>query len=308
MTDLLGPANATNSTTARPNDTRVFDADDTWMKDCVGGVAGTGTKIEAAFFNGLLAQVRRAIRGMSIPVDNADDDMLLKAIQKAAQIEAYARGMPTNSAIYTAPGTFQLVVPAGVTRMLGHANGSGGSGGGAPANSFGGSGGGGGWYAWRILTVVPGETLDIIVPAGGVAGTGTQDGSPGAAAKIVRVSDATVLLNAPGGAAGKAGTITDGGAVQNNPGAGGPAVGTVVRAGQRGAQGRGPGNTYAAIGGMGGDSPNGGGGGHGTTSGGEAGTAPGGAGAGAGGFTGSNAVSGVGAAGEVALFWNDPPA
>lgn len=83
MSDLLGPADAPNAVTVRPAESRTFDADDTFFKDCVNGVAGTGTSIQQAFLNGLLQQVRRAIRGMSITEDNADDDMLLKAIQAA---------------------------------------------------------------------------------------------------------------------------------------------------------------------------------------------------------------------------------
>lgn len=81
--DLLGPANATNFTTVRPADTRVFGADDTYFKDCTPG-ARDGTAVQAGYLNGVLMQLRRAIRGMAITENNADDDMLLKAIQAAA--------------------------------------------------------------------------------------------------------------------------------------------------------------------------------------------------------------------------------
>jgi hypothetical protein len=82
MTDLLGPA-IPGATTERPTDNRTFGTEDTWIKDCSSDTAEDGTPLAAAFLNGLLAQCRRAIRGMGITVNNADDDMLLKAIQKA---------------------------------------------------------------------------------------------------------------------------------------------------------------------------------------------------------------------------------
>lgn len=81
--DLLGPANAVNFTTVRPADTRIFGAVDTFFKNCTPG-ARDGTAVEAAWLNGVLMQIRQAVRGMGITEDNADDDMLLKAIQAAA--------------------------------------------------------------------------------------------------------------------------------------------------------------------------------------------------------------------------------
>lgn len=81
MADLLGPANAPNAVTARPADARVFGADDTFFKGCSAPDVDDGTEVQADWLNGVLAQVRRAIRGMGIAVNNADDDMLLKAIQ-----------------------------------------------------------------------------------------------------------------------------------------------------------------------------------------------------------------------------------
>ena len=82
--DLLGPASAANTVTVRPAETRVFGPDDTFLKACTPGVPGTGTPIQAAFLNALLAQLRRAIRVEGVAEDNADDDMLSKAIRRAA--------------------------------------------------------------------------------------------------------------------------------------------------------------------------------------------------------------------------------
>jgi hypothetical protein len=104
MTDLLGPANAVNFTTLRPADTRIFPADDTYFKDCTPG-ARDGTAIQAAFLNGMLMQVRRAIRGMAIAEDNADDDMLLKAIQAAAAGLATEASLLASMPIHAMVGT-----------------------------------------------------------------------------------------------------------------------------------------------------------------------------------------------------------
>jgi hypothetical protein len=84
MTDLLGPASAANSTTARPADARIFGGTDTFFKDCTSPAANDGTVVEQAYLNAMLMQIRRAIRGMSVAENNANDDMLLNAIQSAA--------------------------------------------------------------------------------------------------------------------------------------------------------------------------------------------------------------------------------
>lgn len=97
MTDLLGPANAANSVTTRPSDSRVFGGSDTWAKDASSPTANDGTSWSASTFNGLLAQIRALIRGMAITVDNTDDNMLLKAVQAAAP--PYAVDTGTASAL-----------------------------------------------------------------------------------------------------------------------------------------------------------------------------------------------------------------
>lgn len=86
--DLFGPAafGATNPVAVRPVlvPGNAEGATDTWFLDCSSPTAQDGTSIEAAFLNFMLAQIRRAIRGMGIVESNLDDDMLLKAIQAAA--------------------------------------------------------------------------------------------------------------------------------------------------------------------------------------------------------------------------------
>lgn len=119
MTDLLGPASALNAVTTRPTDTRIFGEDDTWFKDCSSSTANDGTRIEADFLNGILAQVRRAIVGMGVPIDNADDDMLLKAIQAAtvtidAITKSQARAnMPLHAEVLSADGRIGITGSTG---------------------------------------------------------------------------------------------------------------------------------------------------------------------------------------------------
>lgn len=93
-TDLLGyGSNAPNVTTTRPADTRVFSVADTWAKDCSTPAAQDGTAIQAGWLNGLLGQARALIRGNGqtaalsdvIPVNNADDTMMLRAMQQLIQ-------------------------------------------------------------------------------------------------------------------------------------------------------------------------------------------------------------------------------
>lgn len=97
MTDLLGPANAANAVTTMPADSRVFGAVDTYFTPCTSPTANNGTAIGAAFLNGLLQQVRAAIRGQNVPQDNTNPNMLLQAMQAAAP--PYAADTGTQNAL-----------------------------------------------------------------------------------------------------------------------------------------------------------------------------------------------------------------
>ncbi|MFZ4807460.1 MAG: hypothetical protein ACOYLQ_09405 [Hyphomicrobiaceae bacterium] len=82
--NIVGPHGAgVGATTERPTDTNSGSGTDSWFRDCINGVSGTGTKIPAVWLNKVSALLRRAIRGMGVPESEVDDDMLLKAIQKA---------------------------------------------------------------------------------------------------------------------------------------------------------------------------------------------------------------------------------
>jgi hypothetical protein len=120
--DLLGIA-TTNSVTDRPADDRTLGGVDTWYKNCSGPGQQDGTQLNAHWFNKVMAQLRRAIRGMGITEDNSDDDMLLKAI-KAGGSQAIAAASalqplfpeittPSNGAMSVTTSTGSVVVAGG---------------------------------------------------------------------------------------------------------------------------------------------------------------------------------------------------
>ena len=110
MADILGPANADNSVTTRPAESRGFGSVDTFFKDCTAPTAEDGTEFQASFFNGLIAALRvvSRINGKKIDAvtdivtdDGADDNILAKALQNLIQRgqQAYAVGSGTANAI-----------------------------------------------------------------------------------------------------------------------------------------------------------------------------------------------------------------
>lgn len=80
MPDFLGPANAPGAVSARPTDARVFGANLTWFVDCTSPTANDGTMMQAAWLNGILAQLRDTITQSGVTIDNADD-MLTRAVR-----------------------------------------------------------------------------------------------------------------------------------------------------------------------------------------------------------------------------------
>lgn len=101
---------------------------------------------------------------------------------------------------WTTNGTYSFTVPSGVSRMLVAVYGAGGGG-----NSNGPSGAGGGCET-GFINVSPGESLSIIVGAGGVYG---NPGSDGGTSSIS--NEGTILASAAGGeGASSSGTATGG--------------------------------------------------------------------------------------------------
>jgi len=91
--NILGPFGAgVNPTTTRPTPATSGSGQDTWFRDCVDGDETTGTKVMSDWLNKMAAQLRRAIRGMGVTEAELDDDMLLKAIQRAEAVLANVGG------------------------------------------------------------------------------------------------------------------------------------------------------------------------------------------------------------------------
>lgn len=112
---------------------------------------------------------------------------------------------PSGAQTYTALGTFNWTVPVGVrscsvSLIGGGAGGGGGNTGAAYYNGRGGGGGAGGLSVRNSLTVTPGETLSVVVGAGGTGGTVTNTGGNGGQSSLRRGT--TVLSSANGGLGG----------------------------------------------------------------------------------------------------------
>ncbi len=115
MTDILGPGTAApNAVTTRVASYRAFGTVDTWFKDCSTPVSQDGTAFQADFFNGVIGQLRAAVRGNGKKIDgvtpivvedNTNDAMLLGAILQLIQRgqATYAPDTGTADALVVAP-------------------------------------------------------------------------------------------------------------------------------------------------------------------------------------------------------------
>jgi hypothetical protein len=166
---------------------------------------------------------------------------------------------------YTSPGTYYFTVPAGVTSIscvvIG---GGGGSSGCSGASQYSGAGGGGGGLVYGTISVTAGQTVTVLVGAGGTAGTNVNSstniaGNGGES----RISYGGIsMLRAFGGAGGRYGvTYNAYGGGRNYYYSSPPQGGGIGGYGGRGTNNGGGGGG----GGAGGYAGNGGGGGIGNT-------------------------------------------
>ena len=130
---------------------------------------------------------------------------------------------------YTSAGTFSLTVPAGVSTMTVSVYAGGGSG---SACWFcgdgypGGGGGSGGFQTNQTLNVTPGETLSIVVGAGGaykpfVVCGGNPPGNVGGSSSVTSGSGSVSATGGSGGAPGAPGGGGAGGSPNGANGSGG---------------------------------------------------------------------------------------
>jgi hypothetical protein len=122
---------------------------------------------------------------------------------------------------FTTVGATTWTVPSGIACMLATLVGGGGGGGGGHGTTNGGGGGGGsGKVLYRILfRCTPGETLTLVVGAGGSAGTGGSGGTGGTGGATSIDRSGNVCVRAGGGNGGFGGTGSNGGNGGSSPGA-----------------------------------------------------------------------------------------
>ncbi|MEK7711197.1 MAG: hypothetical protein AAB341_04795 [Planctomycetota bacterium] len=123
---------------------------------------------------------------------------------------------PGNTQDFTVPGTYEFIVPEGLFALGVDLGSAGGGGGGSSSTAAatscdsivggGGSGaGGGGGFIRAVMDVVPGETLDITVGAGGAPGAISTNGGDGGHSAVVRNSNGLAVVQAFGGQGGARG-------------------------------------------------------------------------------------------------------
>ena len=149
---------------------------------------------------------------------------------------------------YTTPGSYTFTVPAGVTAVSVAA--IGGGGGGFGSNVTPGSGAGGGAFAYaNNVSVSPGNTLNVLVGAGGTASNYPTDGGE---SRIENNTTGSVMVRVNGGSAAAGSTGGNGGTVITGSGGsggnGGPRGGNYGSGVQGGGGGGGAGGKTSAGG------------------------------------------------------------
>lgn len=105
--DLFGPTVGAGGVTVRPSETRAFTSTDTFFRDCSSPDLDDGTEFDAAWFNEVTATLRAFARGNGqtagsadvVTQDNADDNILLKAMQHLIQRGQPLYGEDTSSTV-----------------------------------------------------------------------------------------------------------------------------------------------------------------------------------------------------------------
>jgi len=121
--DILGPASASNSVTARPTQTTTYGALRTWFKACSSLTAQDGTQVTADWLNDILAQFRTAFDNAGIVEDNGDD-MLWRAIQTIGIRWGVDAGTPNALDVTFGLTISALAVPLYMAVVVGNTNGA----------------------------------------------------------------------------------------------------------------------------------------------------------------------------------------
>lgn len=124
MTTAFGPQGPNFTTVRPPADPQASAGADTFFKNCSAPGAKDGTFATADFFNVHIANIRFAVREAGVPLSDADDEMLYKAIYNIAsnilssvdanqQIKAAAATQPTHLEITANGGMFVFTTTVG---------------------------------------------------------------------------------------------------------------------------------------------------------------------------------------------------
>lgn len=119
-----------------------------------------------------------------------------------------------NGATYTTPGTYELIVPRGVSKITAYLFGAGGGGGSGGSSSGSGTtagGGGGGGFSLVAMNVKPGEKLTIVVGAPGGGGSGGASGGVGGTTYIRNAEKIHYAYGGGGGGGGNSALAGSGG-------------------------------------------------------------------------------------------------
>lgn len=124
-TNIFGPHGpGINETTTRPAQTDSDSSTDSWFGPCVDNDPNTGTKISYRWLNFVTANLREAVRGMGVPENETDDELLLKcflALQSNFSLTAlmnlpfFPEVQNVNGALTFTTSTGQVVVNTGHT-------------------------------------------------------------------------------------------------------------------------------------------------------------------------------------------------
>ena len=239
--------------------------------------AGKVWKIEAVAYDTVLSSTN--LSSIQLPANSTSASSIASGSISNTPI------LYQSPKVYDLAGTYQWMVPPGITSICVEIWGGGGNGGRkSTSTSASGGGGGAGGYGYECFTVTPGTIYNITV--GGIGGTSTFG----------------VLLTASGGSNGGNGGLSWG--AGGSGGLGGTCNATVNFTGINGTAGN------QSISGIGGSAYNGGLGGAGSSTlcaVGNTGSSPGGGGGGAfsDGYTNCNssANGGSGAPGQVIIYW-----
>ncbi len=127
------------------------------------------------------------------------------------------QGVPgfTGSVVYTTPGTYTYTVPTGVNAVEIEAWGGGGGGAGATTTQAGG-GGASGEFGKVVTEVSPGESITVLVGAGGAGGAPGEVGSGGQNSSVWGALERFPMIQAFGGAGGGPGSAGGAGGASGN--------------------------------------------------------------------------------------------